>query len=463
MLVCGGRIGYIGAPMVGGDKTRRHIAAKIALPGILVISLLVARAVVGLRSAIRLSAPLELSYSGLSVSMPSGNGWQFEGRWIYDGDGFTLSSIFTVGGRTSQGYTHCRYLLAPEKGTLQERFSRNRGLTGGEPVETGRMQVGQLVVDWARMTGQPGQPTHGAFEVIFGVCELKGGRQLEIEVFQTADEPGLTKRVFDKIVAGINVEDNGLLQSGEQIVGQVRAAGLSGVIPSDGEQVIYSLADARGRTIGFTMDALKAGETDGKSMVTAASYQYVRGPIPDEQVGFFRGKSAFDEFVWRVESSSRAGSRGVEMVAEANVLEVRLAAGGRVTKEKKEYVLGDAMVPDIVTEPILKRILGDERQAVVIDVIRPDGTITPVHISKIKPADGPEDGYVLRVELLDGRGYWQEIHYDGSKEPRSIVLWQEGKYTLERTTAEQIDKTFPERAYLVRDQSRLLEPEGQGP
>ena len=64
-------------------RIRRPGGDKIALLGIFVVALLTARLVVALKSAIVLSGPIELTHSGLSLSMPAGNGWQSEEKWKY--------------------------------------------------------------------------------------------------------------------------------------------------------------------------------------------------------------------------------------------------------------------------------------------------------------------------------------------------------------------------------------------
>ncbi len=442
--------------MVRVNKTGRYVAEKIALPAILVISLLAARLVVGLRSTIRLSAPIELSHSGLSVSMPSGNGWRCEEKWMYEDKGFTVSSILAIGGETGRSYARCRYLLASpaSSGTPQERF-------GGEIAETGRTAVGQLTVDWTKIRKDSDESGQISFEVMFGVCPLPAGRQLAIEVIQSAEERDLAGEVFEKIVKSIRFSDNGLLQAGAQVVSEVKSAGLNGIGASDGQPVsFFILADARGRAIGFTMDTMTAAQTDTNTAVKAASYLYVRGPIADERVDFFRGDSAFENFTWRVESNSKAGSRGVEMAGEAGVLVVRSAGGGRAGEKESEYVLGDAAVPDIIIDPVLTKILDIDRQAIVIDVIRSDGTIAPMYVEKMAPAAGQADSNAIRVEWLDGRGLWQRIYYDSLKKPVKMVLGWESTYTLNRADANEIAETFPERAYLVRDRDQILDCEG---
>lgn len=442
--------------MAESDKTKRYIAEKIALAGLLVISLLVARLVVELRSVIRLTSPIELSRLGLSVSMPQGNGWRCDGKWGYGDDGYTVNSIFAVGAGQVRSYARCHYLLVSRQTTSQERFSEDAARMNGEVVETGRIDTGQndankptpagrIVVDWARISGNE-------LEMVSGVCELAGGRQLEIDVLQTGDERGLARNIFERIVKGIQFNDNGLLQAGAQVVSEVRDAGPRG-IADDNQPVFFILFDSKGKAIGFTMDSMEIRE-DGESAVRAASYFYRRGLGASEQAGFFRGDAAFGQFDWRfVDNSPRTGRKGIEMSADSGVLTVRKsgAAGGQ-----KEYVLGEAAVPDIVLEPVLQKVLGGDQREIVVDVIRPEGAIVPVYIEKMIEADGNS----LKLEVLDGLGYRQQIYYDDAKRPAKIVVEQQDSYTLKRATADEIAKTFPERAELVLKQDQILDREG---
>ncbi len=449
------------AYMVERNKTKRYIAEKIALLVILVISLLAARLVVGLRAVIRLTVPIELSRSGLSISMPQGNGWRCNGKWVYDDDSYTLNSVFAVRAGSVRSYARCRYLLArqtaggqarqttdgqaSQEHTPQQRFDEEAAAVGGEVVETGRMNAGEagaeeskLVVDWARISGDDG------LEIILGVCGLAGGRQLEIEVFQARGEQGLAQNIFERIVKGVQFNNNGLLQAAARVVSELRDTGLSD-IPDDNQPNFFILSDANGRAIGFTMDVMEV-LADEEPALRAASYFYGRGLAANEEAGFFHGDITFSRFDWRViENSPRTGRKVIEMSADSGVLTVRKSGPGG---KEKEYALGKAAVPDIVLEPVLQELLGNGPREIVIDVIRPEGNIVPVYIEKINQADSNS----IKLEVLDGHGYRQQIYYDDAKQPTKIVLEQDGTYTLNRATAEQIAKTFPERADLVLKQ-----------
>jgi hypothetical protein len=144
----------------------------------------------------------------------------------------------------------------------------------------------------------------------------------------------------------------------------------------------------------------------------------------------------------------------------------------RAGRKNNEYLLGEAAVPDIdvVLEPILKNVLDGSRPEIIVDLIKTDGTISPVSIKKAeaqpespKGAESSKreatDNNSLRVELLDGQGNWQQIYYTSEKERSRIVYGQENSYTLQHADPNQIISLFPERAYFIRDQKQLLERE----
>jgi hypothetical protein len=443
--------------MVDENKTGNHIARTIALPALLVISLLVAQLVIHLKAGIRMSAPIELSRSGLSLSMPSGNGWKCEEKWTYENNVFSASSILVAGGVTNQSYAQCRYLLATRAGTPQERLDEEHA--EAKTTETGQITADQLTVNWASIN------TDAGIEIILGVCELAGGRQLEIEVLQTAAEQGIAKQVFEKIVKSIRFSDNGFLQAGAQLLSEIREEGAKGVLAGDadgGTVSLFAVVDPGGRTIGFTMDAIAAIQTDANTSINAADYYYLREPVPDEQVSFFRGGADLRQFTWRVEAISRMGSKGIEMTADSGVLAVRRSRAGlsvnrQTGRETSEYELGEAAVPDIILGPVLTKVLGSNEQAVIIDVIRSEGIIMPAYVEKIPPAKGQTDSNSVRMEWLDGRGYWQQTYYDSSKKATKIMLGQESTYTLSPADASEIMRIFPERANLVRDKNQILD------
>ncbi len=440
--------------MVDENKTRQNTTEKVAMATILVISILVARLVMHSKTSIRLSGPIELSRSGLSLSMPSGNGWKCEDKWTYENNIFSTSSVPAAGGAANQSYVQCRYLLAAQKDTPLERA--NRRYMKAENIETGATMAGEIPVDWANVM------TDAGFEIIVGVGDLPGGRQLEIEVLLTGEEQGRAQQVFDKIVKSIQFSDNGLLEAGIRLISDIRNKGLD--IARDDEATVsfFTIADSHNKIIGFKMDAMELVRTDANTTINAADYYYLRGTMSDEQVSFLRGGADLQQFTWRVETSSRMGSKGIEMTADSGILTVRRSRAGlsinrRAGRETGEYELGETAVPDIILGPVLTRVLDSNERAVIIDVIRSDGIITPAYIEKMPPARGQTDGYSVKMEWLDGRGYWQQTYYDSSQKAAKITLGQEYTYTLSSADANEIIKIFPERANFVSDKNQILD------
>ena len=83
--------------MNGTCGTKKYGADKIALLGLFTVALLTAHFIITSRSAVVLSEPMKLDYTGLSVSMPAGNGWHGEKQWKYQKNAFILSSFFDSG------------------------------------------------------------------------------------------------------------------------------------------------------------------------------------------------------------------------------------------------------------------------------------------------------------------------------------------------------------------------------
>ena len=186
---------------IGGDK--------IALLGLFVVSLLIARIIVVSKSAILLSEPITLTDTGLSVSMPQGNGWKSEKKWKFYENGFSLRSIFALGSRSPSAEAHCRYVKATETINLQSLFERKAFDVKGEIVKVDQIYKDTLTFDWALI-----ENPKISLIFIFGTAKLSHNRRLDIEVQQIMNDPEMAKRVFKQIVKNLNFEENQLLVSG---------------------------------------------------------------------------------------------------------------------------------------------------------------------------------------------------------------------------------------------------------
>ena len=180
---------------IGGDK--------IALLGLFIIALLIARIIVASRSALILSEPIKLTYTGLSVSMPEGNGWKSEKQWRYHESAFSLTSNFALGSDSPLAWAHCRYLLAAEVTAPQMRFEQRAFEVESRIVKTDQTKTDTLTFDWA-LIEKPQTP----FSFIFGTAKLQNNHQLDIEVHQIMGDDEMAERTFKSIVKTLSFKDN---------------------------------------------------------------------------------------------------------------------------------------------------------------------------------------------------------------------------------------------------------------
>lgn len=459
-------------------RTGKYGADKIALFGLLVLSLLIAQFLTASRSAVVFSEPIGLSYTGLSVSMPSGNGWRTEKQWQYRENAFILSSAFFPAPPIPTATVRCRYLLAAPQTSADEQFQQKADAVDGEITETGYLQADTLTVHWAHIKGQPARHT------IFATAQLPNERQFEIELHQTTGDTDLGRRTFMGIAESLKFEDMPLLAAGGQVVAQIKDKGLDEslhhpaekssqgdvTVEDEGWRDFFLIKDAAGQTIGFTMDVLTLSQqaqwTPDDSTVSSmgiqkASLLYVRGKYPQEQVSIFKCNNNFDEFFWKSEARSLAGATAAEIASQQTGVITVTQLGPRPRREN--YQLGPAAIPDILFDRLLSQMLDDSCEEIIADLIDAQGQIIPTLISKIKINDTADfEGQVqfaFELEFLDGRGFRETVYLDSHRRIKKRILHQQGLYILERTDAQTILEQFPERAeYILKHSDGLGAP-----
>jgi hypothetical protein len=485
--------------MNGTYETRSRWVDKIAFLGLFIAVLLIACFIVIWRSAIVLSEPIELNCAGLSVCIPTGNGWRSEKQWKYQQNAFTLDSFFNPVPGSVTAIVSCRYQLAATKTTPEVLFEEKASAVGGSKIaKTGQIEMGRPgssfakdpqnksipTIDWAHIKG-----SKTLFDTFFGVAQLPNNRRLDIEVYQAAGDTDLTEGIFKSVTESLKLTDNPLLEAGSKIVAEIKAKGLDSFLASVGNkqewdrESFFLIKDARERTIGFTMEALGSHfaerpqngaalepAPEAQLNILAWSFYYIRGRYDQEQVTFFQSDNSFNEFVWKNETSGPSGRSGVEIVLDKNgimtVKEFDLQA------KEKDYQISPAAIPDVLGKYIFSQMLDSDQKEIFVDIIEADGKITPALISRIE-AGSPfasqnrssgadvaqeEAAYLFRMEFLDGRGFSEQVYLDDQRRISRISLQQESTYTLERTSVENILREFPEQgSYILQKKDKILE------
>ncbi len=475
---------------------------KIAFFGLFLAVLLAAYLIVLWRSAIVLSEPIELKCASLSVCIPTGNNWQSEKQWKYHQNAFTLESI-KPGSVTTM--VSCQYLLAPMKATPNELFEEKAYAVGGLNIaETGRIEVGGqgitltngsqnggiLTLNWAHIKSLAGgsQRRRKLSDVFFGVVQLPNNRRLDIEVYQTEGGTGLAESIFRSITESLKFTDSQLLEDGSQVIAAIKSRGLGSFLDSAGSErgwdreSFFLIKDGKGHSVGFAVEALDCHFSERRRSsvdieqriesqfnILAWSFYYIHGRYDREQTAFFKSNNSFDEFLWRSETSGPGGRSSAEIF---------LGEGGIMTvkefdrrSERGDYQVGPAAVPEIFSELVFSQMLDTGREEIFVDIIDVDGKITPVFITRVEESrsfasrnlngdvdiDGKENAYVFREELLDGRGFYEQVYLDEQRRITKRLLQQESEYFLERTTMENVLKEFPEHGgYILQGKDERL-------
>lgn len=416
-------------------RFKKFAGDKMALLGLFALALLTARLVVSLKSAVPLSAPIKLPCEELSVSMPSGNGWHSEEQWQFQENAFAVRSLFALRSGRPTAQANCRYLLASETASHELRFEQWASEMDGTVVKTGQIQTPSLTVHWAHI-----EKPDILLEAFFGTAALPGGRRLDIEVYQMTGGSELAERTFKGIITSLDFKESRLLEAGAETVSELKSRGLDSAPNNQDEQNFYWIKDASGESVGFTADGPIDSDIESEWAIETAGFTYIREPNAWEERTVFQCSRNLDEFVYRNRTSNRTGRTITELTMNED--EIVTARTSGVRPEEKRYHLGRAAIPDVLLDHVLRQMLDGDRKEILVDMIESDGTITP---TLIRPMEAATDAaYVFDLKFLDGRDFSEKVFLNAQRQIDRAILRQEQIYRIERTTAENIEREFPQ-------------------
>lgn len=427
---------------------RKRGGDKIGLLGLFVLAVLAAYFTVALKSAVKLSEPILLPHTGLSISTPIGNGWYSEQRWMYHDNALIVSSVFMLQPDRATGWAHCQYRWGMKRIAAEERFAWKASEVDGEIVETGRTQAEGLTVDWVRI-----ERPDFLLTTYWGTAELPNDRQLDIEVHQVMSDPELSKQIFNSILKKLSYENDPSLEAGAEVAATIKNNGLDDFLDNQNQRTFYLIKDSTARPIGFTMDVLADSGKDTRLNVQGAGFVYIGGRNTSEQEISFKCSNNLSEFTYTSRIDNRGGRKGTQIVLdESGTLTVKKF--GRQSHEEKYYP-GSAALPDIFFDHIFRHMVEAGKRNIVVDLIDTSGKIIPTYIARIA-AENSEAAYVFDLEFMDGQDYSQRVFLDEQKQIFKSLIQQEDIYILERTTTENIAKEFPQYARRILRDNRML-------
>lgn len=429
-------------------KTAKVAADKIAFLGLFVIALLIAHLIISSKSAVLMSEPIVLKHTNLSVTVPAGNGWQREKAWRPRKNSYLLSSVFAPGPGGPAALVLCKYQIDLSPTTPNSLFEQKAFAIGGEVAATGQIGTDELMIEWAHLKNVKNQ-----MEMLFGTAQLPYQRQLNIEVHVGSVDFELGQQVFKKVCESIKFEENQLLKAGDEIISEIKSAGLSSLLQDIELENFFLIKDSGNQIIGFTMEVPGNVDEGSAFNIQVVSYYYIREKYPSEQVSLFQSVDNLEKFYWKSEISGPPGMKSFEIVQDP-LQTFTIKSFDREIKEEK-YQFTSAVIPEVLLDMVFHRMVRSGYKQIMVDVIKSDGNITAAVISEVQQQNAIE-GTVLELELLNERGFAEQIYLDNKLEIHKQILLGEG-ITLERTNKETVIKNFPERLEYILQKNKLLE------
>jgi hypothetical protein len=452
--------------MIDSYEFRKIGADKIALLGLFVLALLLAHLTVLSKKAVKLSRPTELHHYGLSISMPEGAGWKTDRKWAYRNNAYQTSSSFAPLSRSAETTITCKYSLAPLNFKSDDWFDQ---IASGNAAKI--IQKDTIVTAQTNQNVTFGCAYLRADNKLLDIClataELPYGKRLDIELHHYEGDSRLAESIFKKILRSIKLQDKEIFEVSASIVEEIKKSGIENLLETN-KSSFFVIENSQKKPVGFTstlsvISSSSAPFANNEQFnVQIADSHYIREVFPSEHLAIFKCNSDLGRFSYKSETVSPAGRTGHEIVFDPNgIMTVKSFSGRRylpsvtrLQRGKQQFRPSPIAVPDPLLDEVLIQMLKKDQKTILIEMIDYDGQIIPVLITKKQRPNIPapeSETEAFIIELLDGRGFVQQVYLDSQMQISKALLDYDNKYLLIRSSKEEVLNLFPERAgYMLR-------------
>lgn len=398
------------------DKSK-YGKEELALLAIFALGLLLSYILVVNRSQIKLSAPISLHGSGLSIRIPAGNSWQSSNQWQLNSNenSLDLSSTLQIGNQV-EGRFICRYAMALEKIPAQERLRQDFGGDQGMVSAEGVISLDEIDIFWYQISMDGGMA-----DTFVAEGDLPNGRALKMFFYAAADVE-TAEILLQSVCKSLELEPNDLLEKGKEFVDHLKDIGVSDLTAGgkgEGNSWGYLLnnTDENGDYAGFAIDTFEPGGVQYEwGDVRGESFYHSKSPNGLNSNSIYAIDDRFDRMVWQTKLSGRRGRN-------EETIEIELAGDGvmRVTRlrpaKEDVYWPGGAAIPKILIDSAVRAFIDYGEGDVLLDVISARGTIVPTLLKRLEAVDFPEiEGvevsYCVSMDFVQRKQY---ILFDADK------------------------------------------------
>ena len=419
------------------ELLKRYSLTEIALLAVFVLGIGLAYIIVKVRQQVRISEPVALFGSGLSVSMPTNPGWEYETAWRYESDNSMALVAKHQRGRFRDASVQWRYHLSCPEGSAREILERRIQQAGTKysSIETlaGTVDMDYTIVD-PDDTDQP---------FFLGFARLDFGRCLELRVYpQDADEY-YAETLFRSLASGVQYEQPEQLQRGKELTGDFwNSLKVNKRSFNENSEDAFLIKSPQEETVGYSHSQY--------TVVDAEGIQHPQLSVDQYEQNFMRVKSSLQLqtdrlFTWTT-SFQRIGMNKAQSYTISNGPDGIVQVHSDF-EEDRQFATDFLFVPELLLPEYVALLLDLDMESIIVDILLLNGIMVPAQISHVDISEAfarSEDiAYVIRINFLNRRESMDELYYDTDKrligqfekQPLRQRLW-------ERTSPDNLEKLF---------------------
>ena len=448
------------------EKTK-HTFAELALLAVFAFGLLLAAILVATRNKIELTEPIKIPFDGISVKLPTGPNWHRYPQWKFSrpDNAFILEAVLKRTPRP-EAKVSWQYYLAHEKSGIDrliERISNQRNYTKVSRAET---KIGSITFTILIFSSKL------SAEDYYAVADLPSGRHIRLEV-QTLADSRLAKRLFEEMLNNFSFKPDKRVDDGKQFVQSLKKTGAAELIEdvtNEKTNKAYlvkqtgssfsngSLNFTPGRYSGFLVDKFHIIEdSDSGKSLQAKSITWLSGKNNLSISALFDCDSSIEYFRWQLKknSSQNRHTQKIEIEFANGTMRVYNLSMSNPYDNERQFSPAPSALPDIFIESIAARFLDYGTDEILIDLIFPEGTITPASIKKIPPKNSfAETGNTVsavRFKLYDKPENLLEVYFDSSRNIIARAEKSEQLFKLETADLEKIYSEFEQSRSIIQN------------
>lgn len=384
---------------MNNELIKRYSLLEISLFLIFAVGLFLASLIVQVRQKVTLTEPIPLKGSGVAVSLPDGEGWEYTGSWNYEVDNsMTLIAEHELYNRWDV-QVRWRYIFSFGPETPQQRLQQHAQSAGVSNID-----INETSGPHPMVYGCYPPMSENAPEIYFGIIPLEFGRAIELQVqsYRFGDEG--VWNLFLALAQALEYETPAQLQRGlESLRSYTPAASQQS---EDAENVsAFLIRDTHNRNIGYY--------TFSRSGLGFQSeYFELKNRHIQSNMWFKRWP---EEMIWKTKVSA-VGIQGTQTYDVQTDADGTLRVKSNV-KQSEQMFHTHFLLPEVLLEDFA-RTISETSDQICIDILTYDGRIVPAYLQVIPldeaHAKSKDAAVVVRVDYQVANDYFEELIFDDS-------------------------------------------------